>query len=477
MEKKRRPQEGCSGDEGEIFLSHKDRTRRDFVLTGSVYNVILTICGPIALYQSLNQIFRILDTMMAAHIDAISVSAVAYISQLQLMMASVGGGLAVGGGIKIAECYGAGLYGMVKKQVNSLMVLSMAMGAAVLVGILPFTEEILRVFKTPDLLIATGANYFKLEIIAMVLGFFNNIYIAVERARGNSKVILHLNILMILVKLGFTAFFVYVVSGTVTMIAVASLLSQVVVFAAGIYNLRDPKDVFGLDPRHMRMQREVVEPMLKVSFPVMVEKLAFGFGKVVVNAMATLYGTLTVGALGISNNIGGLTTNPQNGFQDGGAAIIAQNLGAKRYRRALETVYKLLVVNVLIGVAGYVLTIAFLPQISGLFARDDTAFQQLVSSVYRYEALGAVPLGVAATVMALLYGFGYTKLTLAINFSRVFLFRIPVLYYLQNHTDIGSRSVGIVMMVSNIAVGVLSLGVGLFVIREIMQKSREEKIA
>ena len=78
----------------------------------------------------------------------------------------------------------------------------------------------------------------------------------------------------------------------------------------------------------------------------------------------------------------------------------------------------------------------------------------MIALVYRYEALGAVPLGFNAAVMALLYGLGKTKLTLILNFSRVFVFRIPVFWFLQHCTNVGEASVGIVMMVSNISVAV-----------------------
>ncbi|MFR4440243.1 MAG: MATE family efflux transporter, partial [Hungatella sp.] len=70
--------------------------------------------------------------------------------------------------------------------------------------------------------------------------------------------------------------------------------------------------------------------MIRLSIPVIIEKMAFSFGKVVVNSMSTIYSALTVGALGVSNNIGGFTTNPQNGYQEGAAAIISQNLGARQ---------------------------------------------------------------------------------------------------------------------------------------------------
>ena len=88
----------------------------------------------------------------------------------------------------------------------------------------------------------------------------------------------------------------------------------------------------------------------------------------------------------------------------------------------------------------------------------------MITMVYRFEAYGAVPLGINAAVLALLYGLGKTKLTLVLNFSRVFLFRIPVFWFLQNYTDLGEASVGIVMMVSNISVTVMAVSVAAVVI-------------
>jgi Na+-driven multidrug efflux pump len=67
----------------------------------------------------------------------------------------------------------------------------------------------------------------------------------------------------------------------------------------------------------------------------------------------------------------------------------------------------------------------------------------------------------------MLLGFGYTKFTLLINFCRVFLFRVPVLWALQQFTTLGAISCGIVMLVSNTAVSVMSVVVAYFVIRKL----------
>jgi Na+-driven multidrug efflux pump len=208
-------------------------------------------------------------------------------------------------------------------------------------------------------------------------------------------------------------------------------------------------------------------PMITQSMPVMVEKIAFSFGKTVINAMSVMYGALTVGALGVSNNIGGINTNPQNGFQEGAASVISQNMGAGKPERAVSAFKKVLVINVLVGAFFMTLTLIYLDTIAGWFDSGDAAFHQLIKDVYRYEAFGAITLGINSAVMALLYGVGKTRITLWVNFSRVFIFRIPVLWFLQNFTDIGAKSVGIVMLVSNISVGAVAAVVAFFEVRKL----------
>ena len=65
----------------------------------------------------------------------------------------------------------------------------------------------------------------------MVVTFLNNVYIAVERARGNPARIFRLNLGVIALKLSLTAVFVYLLNGDLVMIGLASLLSQIFLFA------------------------------------------------------------------------------------------------------------------------------------------------------------------------------------------------------------------------------------------------------
>lgn len=456
-----------------VSLTDKERRFREFVLNGNMWRVVFYVCIPLAAYQGFAQLFNILDSIMASHISTAAVSAVAYLSQITAMISAFGNGLAIGAGIKISSAYGAGDYELVKRRVSTVYAVCIVLGGLILALILPFCESFLRLSGTPDALIDVGKTYFSVSLGATVLSFFNTIFISIERSRGHSGKILVINISVMIIKFLLTAYFVYVKNGDVVSIALATLISQAVFLIAALFNMNiGSKSAFGFSVRSISMKKDCIVPVLLKSYPVVIEKAAFAFGKLIVNAMSVVYGDSTVGALGISNNIGGIATSLQNGFQDGGAAIISQNIGGGKTKRAIDAFYKIMIVCVVLGGVFMAATLLERDFISGLFAENDESFRILISEIYSYEALGAVMLGINAAVMALLYGFGYTKLTLVLNASRVLVFRIPVLWYLQNFTNVGAKSVGIVMMISNISVGFFALIAAYAVIKRMKKQGK-----
>lgn len=451
-------------------LSKKDEKFREFALNGNLFKVILHVCIPLALYQSLTQVFKVFDSMMASSISSAAVSSVTYIGQIQLMLSALGSGLAVGASIKASEAFGAGDFELVRRRVSTMITLCAIVGGALLMVMIPGARTFLRLMKTPESFIDIGITYFNIELVALVITFFNNVYIAIERARGNSRRILYFNLVVVITKLSLTAFFVYVMNYGVTSIAVATLVAQSTILFAGIFNMMKKNNLFSFSIKAVSFKNEIISPMLKLSVPVIIEKAAFSMGKVIVNGMCTTYGDNTVGALGISNNIGGITTMPQAGFQDGGSAVISQNRGAKKFDRTLKAFKCELICNLIIGVVLMSLSILNIEYLSKFFAPKDTEFQQMIKDIYSYECWGAVPLGINASVLSLMYGFGKTRITLFMNFCRIFLFRVPVLMLLKNFTDCGHEAAGMVMGISNLLSGLLAVVLGIIYVRKIKRE-------
>lgn len=462
-----------------MVASQKDEAFRSFSLNGSPMRVLLQSCMPLALFEALQSVFKILDTLMASHIGADQVSAVAALSQITLMITSLGTGLAVGGSIKISEAYGRGDYEAVQRRMATVYALTVAVSIGVAGLLIPFAEGFLRLLKTPENLIQAGAGYFRIEILTLVISFFNTVYIAVERSRGHGKKILNLNLAVAVVKLGLSAFFVYGMQGGLVLIAVATLVGQALMMGYAIVSMGRDEGAFRFSLRNISWKRETMLPILNLSYPVAAEKMLFAAGKVIVNSMSGRYGGMTVGALGISNNIGGLTTSWHAGLTSGAAPLISQNRGAGKYKRTLGLYGCLMGLDVAIGLIGLLLVSQTLPWLAEIFARSknafDPEFRDLIVAIHKWEMLGYVTLGIHSATVALLLGYGYSKLTLLLNVTRVFLYRVPVLWVFQRFTAMGPEAVGVTMMVSNVCTGVTAIAVAIPVIIRILRKDKEEQ--
>lgn len=451
----------------EAKVDQRDLEKRELLLGGNIFRGVLSVCLPMAAFQLLNEIFRVFDLGITAQIDPNCVSAVSSFNQLSNSVTAVGNGLAIGAGILIAGYYGAGEYQKVKKTVNTTFFLAIVGAAFLAVTLFLSGRWVLELVNTPPELIELGLSYYRVVMLNLVFVFFNAVYIAVEKARGNGGRILMVNLLMASVKLLLSALFVLVLQQGVVMIAVSTLLANLTVTALGCFSLRDPDSAFGLSLRSVELRSGLPGNIFRVSVPVMAEKFAFSAGKVVVNAVGFDYGTQVVGALGVSNSISALSTVPATSIGDGGAAIIRQNVGNENKERALRVFGCVFLVDVIWGVVGFLATWILLDPILLVFSRGDNAFALLIREIFVQEMLSNVFLAVHAAVMALLYAFAYTKLTFVLNFSRLFVFRVPVLFLLQRFTDLpGGRAMGLVMMLSNAMTGVFALAIAVIVLHK-----------
>ena len=128
----------------------------------------------------------------------------------------------------------------------------------------------------------------------------------------------------------------------------------------------------------------------------------------------------------------------------------------------------------LIGTICYVLVrFIFQDQLINLFAQNKKAddveeFLRLIKEINRFDSLSIIALAVNAGVLGVLYGYGQTKIAMVVNISRAFVFRIPVLWYLQTfHKEMGAEAAGISMGISNIGIAIMSILFLLYFIHKI----------
>ena len=433
-----------------------EEARREIILYDDLWKVIFQIALPLVLFNAINMIFKIFDAYMAASFGAIEVSAVVFVHQIKLFFDAIGNGLALGGCILVARYFGARQDKRAARMAGNLYALAIILAFCLLV-LNFFSSSILKLAHSPTELLPVARTFLSVQLITSAFLVLNTVYIGLEKAKGQSSRIMRLNIIVMVVKLGLSLFFIYVLKLSVLMLAVATLIAQATLFLFALYHLTRKTNPFRLTRKRLHLEQKNLKAIIGISLPIMAERVAFSFGKVWVSALSGLYGGTVVGALGISNQISGVIIMVANGFRDGQLTVISQNLGNNNHKRALGAFYRACIINLGVGVLGFLLLTIFIDPIISLFAPADPEFARTIHSVLYYERIAFIALTIAGSIFALFYGFGLPRVVLVLSLLRLFAFRIPPLILLQKLTDWGSKSVGVSMMVSNLLVGLAAL--------------------
>lgn len=410
-------------------METKTEKRRRMILSGNMAKTLFAIILPLAIYQLFNSTYTLVDQIICAQISTTAQNAVSSISQIKSTISAFGGGLAAGGAVIVSRYYGAGFVNKARHASSNLFFMAIVMSAILCLIIIPLAEPILWMCNIAPQSIEIGVGYFRLQLLELVFVSINSVFIGLEKAKGNSRIILYLNLAVLVFKLGLTALFVFSWNcKDIVYVELSTIIAQGVLTTIALFILFGKRNILRLSIKMLLPKKEFVVPILKLSLPIFLGKFVMSLGKVTVNSICGDYWNgvtdgLIVGTLGVSNNICGMITSPTNTFEEGESTVVSQNLGNKNMRRAIRAfVYSLIGVTV-VSMIGYILMrFVFIDQIVSLFTSSDdksAEYVQMVKEIFVWDSLSIPALGVTAAVLGLLYGFGQTGLSTILNLSRI----------------------------------------------------------
>ena len=455
-----------------LDLSEKELRRRELMLSGNQFKAILTISLPLVFYATVGQIFQLIDTFIAANMSASTVSTVSFVYQLEKMLMAIASALSIGGGVMIARSFGSGDMQRVRRQISTLFFFALFVGAGILFIIIPLMYPLLRLMKMPEALLFQGTIYSCLVVVSVVFQFINTIFFAVQKSRGSTKIIMWGNLLVLFIKTFLNILTIRLIAHGflerekgIYFLPLATITAHLVLTIIAIQNLTSKNNPFRLSFKCTEFKKTFLAPLASLGIPVFLEKFVFAFGKALVNSLCATMGTTVVGALGVSDRICGLSSNPINGFQEAESSLISNNLGNKNVRRAISFFYRTLLLTMSYTAVFFLIMCIFRTAIIDAFAKGNAAFAHEIDQIYYWERLDTLLIAVNTSVMGLLYGFGKTKISMVINIARLFVFRIPILLLFMKvpalSDAVGISGVGMAMCISNGLTG-LSAGIVAF---------------
>jgi putative MATE family efflux protein len=259
-----------------------------------------------------------------------------------------------------------------------------------------------------------------------------------------------LNVLGICTNMLLDPLFMIVFHWGVAGAALSTVFAKAVPAVIAFVLLHSRKNLVYLELRKLRFEKEKLKSIVTVGLPSAVGGSTMQLGFLLMSKNVFAYGTQAMAAYGIGNKVNGLISLPSSGIGSAVSIIVGQNYGAGNLDRAKKG-YQMarLIAVVFLLVGGMILSRPVVSTAIVSIFSDDPQVIAYAADFLSIMAFWCFTNGVHDSTNGLFRGSGHTVVNMAVDISRLWIFRLGTLYICQNWLNLGVRSVWYSVAVSN----------------------------
>jgi len=433
------------------ILNRQDANRRKRIVEGNLWRTILILSLPLAIYETFNYLYAFIDLWLISGINTNFVTSVIFIDELRLAVTAFGGSIAAAGSVIVARHFGSDDIDLAKKSAAQAILLAVIVSFGIIFLMISFGTIILQFFGATAEIIDSGLSYYNIQMITTGLVAFNAVYIGIEKAKGNTSVILYSNIAVMFIKLIMSFVWVRSFNGGLFELSLSSMFAQLGLSFIAIYMLVfNKRSSIQLSLKDFKIEASFMKEVFLLAIPVFLGKFLFNMGKVVINGIALMYHYYVVAALGISARIFGFFAGIANVFHETEMAVVSINIGSKRLDRAVKSFYIAITYAAIVSIVGLIISWFMRAPMLSVLGDFDNEQRHVILEIYNYEQFSLVFSALISAISGMFIGFKKTKVVFWINIIRVVILRLPVLWLMYTFLpDKNFRDVGFVMFFSN----------------------------
>lgn len=423
---------------------------RDLILNGNLTSAILTLAVPIVLNSFIQTMYNLTDTYWLGKLGTNQMAAITLVSPVQNIVLNFGAGITTAGAILISQYLGAKEDEQANDMANHIYLCSMLFAIICCVSVFFTTPSIVTWLGADTDVFAYSVRYLQIVILDMPLLFTINMYTAVNQSQGDTVRPMLLNLFGVVLNLIMDPLFIVVFHWGVTGAALATFIAKIPCAIIAIIILFNPQKSICLNYRSFSFQKEKLSSIIKVGLPTAIGGSTMQLGFLLMTKNVYKYGSIAVAAYGIGNKINGLITLPSNAMGSATSTIVGQNVGANQHDRA-DKGYKIArnIAVVFLAICGFILSRHFIARpIVSIFSDDE----QVIAYATDFLSLMAICCwtnGIYNATMGLFQGSGHTLVTMAVDVSRLWVFRFLTLYICESVLNMGVESIWWSVVTSN----------------------------
>ena len=427
---------------------------------GKTLPLILEFALPIAIGNLFQIFYSLADTrIVGQYLGETALAAVGATSSLNNMIIGFLMGMTNGFAIIVSRYYGAKDEKNIRKSVAATFVLGIVMAIVLTFFSVVFLRQILGALNTPSELMEDAYSYFKIILLGMIAAMLYNVCAGLFRAIGDSITPLVFLITSSFMNIGLDLLFVSRLNFGVEGAAAATVLSQIISFAACLIYMIKKYTILHFGMAELRLEKDMVKAMFGIGCSMGFMNSLINLGSVALQgAINSLKDANYIVAHTAARKITEIFMLPFTVFGSTMATFSGQNLGANKPDRIKKGLRQTIVITWIWCAGVVVVSYTVVPYMVQMITA--TKVQMVIDTASLYLRVNTILYFVTAVICILrnaMQGIG-DSITPVISSSLELLCKVLIAFlltpYLGYWAIILSEPVSWVIMVIPLLVGI-----------------------
>lgn len=356
---------------------------------GEPFKLILWFSVPLLLGNIFQQFYSMVDTIIVGKIlGTQALAAVGTTGPLSFLVLGFASGITSGFAVLVAQRFGAGDNGGMKKAVAAAVELTLGFTFVLTLAATFGAKGLLHIINTPDDIFRGAYDYIVVIFGGMFTMMLYNILACFLRAIGDSKTPLYFliisSILNVVLDLVFIINFDMGVAGAAWATVISQGISGILCF---VYMMKK-YPMMHLSKEDFRAEKWMYGRHLYIGLPMAFQFSITAIGTVILQGALNLFGSTAIAAYTAAGKVEQLVTQPALSFGVTMANYSGQNLGADRVDRIKEGVTKCSILTLIFAGFASLVLVFFGEPLAKLFL--DGSQPEAIDTAMIYLRLSAI---------------------------------------------------------------------------------------
>ena len=443
-----------------IFTLIKESLRggnHDFT-RGSIRRAVLLLAIPMMLEMAMESVFALVDLYFVGHLphSSYAIQTVGLTESCLTIIYSLAVGMSMAATAIVARRIGEKDPVEAAKAGMQSVTLAILVNFVIGVAGFYFAGNILSLMGASAETVRLGTNYTRImmaeSLIIVMLFLVNGIF----RGAGNAAIAMRSLWIANIANIILCPLFINVLGFGLTGAAIATTIGRSTGVVYQLYHLFNGKNLIKVRLAYLKPHWEQIKAILKIAIP--------GILQFVIGSCSWIFLAELVATTGGDHGSAGYQTSirlmlffmlPAWGMSNAAATLVGQNLGAKEFGRAEDSVFKTVKYNVLYMACVTVITFLLATYLTAFFTNDEQV-RQVATRSLQILSVGYIFYGVGMVMMSAFNGAGDTWTTTWVNLFGFWLLQVPLAYLLDKYFNMGITGVFLAIPIAETCMAIAS---------------------